>query len=179
MQRYRDRLAQIAPVVSFDYTYMSQGKKRPDPLAQLVAQHQHALDKAAQVHGDQVVLVGKSMGGRIGCHLALTQKVLGVICLGYPLVGQGKKAPLRDQVLLELKAPALFIQGTRDPLCPLPLLKDVLERRAAHSELHVVESGDHSLSPTKTHLKQAQLTEEDMERETLNVIAHFCEQLTS
>lgn len=179
MQRYRGLLMQIAPVVSFDYAYMAQGKKRPDPLVHLVAQHQQALQKGAQLHGDQVVLVGKSMGGRMGCHLALSQKVLGVVCLGYPLVGQSKSAPLRDQVLLELKAPALFIQGTRDTLCPVPLLQTVLAQRTAPSRLHVVESGDHSLSPTKAYLKQSQLTEADIERQTMDVIAHFCAGLTA
>ncbi len=178
MQRYRALLMEIAPVVSFDYAYMAQGKKRPDPLTQLIAQHEHALHEAAQRHGDQVVLIGKSMGGRIGCHLALRQRVLGVICLGYPLVGQGKSAPLRDQVLLELTAPALFIQGTRDPLCPLSMLETVLARRTALTELHVVESGDHSLSPTKAHLKQAQVTETELERQTMSVIARFCQQLS-
>lgn len=179
MLRYRELLAHIAPVVSFDYTYMAQGKKRPDPLPQLVAQHRAALAQAAQLHGKQVVLIGKSMGGRIGCHLALSEQVLGVICLGYPLVGQGKRAPLRDQVLLELKAPALFIQGTRDPLCPLPLLTEVLQQRSARSDLHIVKSGDHSLTPTKAHLKQTGLTEAELEGQSMSAIAGFCRQLTA
>jgi len=179
MLRYRDLLAHIAPVVSFDYAYMAQGKKRPDPLPELVAQHRAALTQAAQLHGNQVVLIGKSMGGRVGCHLALTDQVLAVICLGYPLVGQGKRAALRDQVLLDLKTPALFIQGTRDPLCPLSLLRNVLQERTAPSELHVVESGDHSLTPTKTHLKQSGLTEADIERSSMKVIADFCGQLSA
>ena len=70
------------------------------------------------------------MGGRVGCHVALVDPVQAVICFGYPLCGAGDRTKLRDQVLLELKVPILFVQGTRDPLCPLELLEDVRKRMA-------------------------------------------------
>ena len=114
------------------------------------------------------------MGGRVGCHVALEESVRGVVCLGYPLLGTSKSAPMRDQVLLDLEAPTLFIQGTRDKLCPLPLLHEVLARRQATSLVHVVETGDHSLLATKTHLKTKQTTQADVEKVALAQIAQFC-----
>ena len=65
------------------------------------------------------------MGGRIGCHVALEEKVAALICLGYPLCAMGDRTKLRDQVLRDLRTPILFGQGTRDSLCPLDLLERV------------------------------------------------------
>jgi predicted alpha/beta-hydrolase family hydrolase len=82
--------------------------------------------------------------------VALEESVAGLICLGYPLVG-GRGA-VRDEVLLALRTPILFVQGTRDPLCPLPRLEEVRIRMTVPATLHVVEGGNHSLelpSPKK------------------------------
>jgi predicted alpha/beta-hydrolase family hydrolase len=69
--------------------------------------------------------------------------VAGLVCLGYPLVGQ--RGDERSEVLLALRTPILFVQGTRDRLCPLDRLEAVRARMAAPTALHVVEGGDHSL----------------------------------
>jgi predicted alpha/beta-hydrolase family hydrolase len=68
------------------------------------------------------------MGGRIGCHVAAASQnpPAALVCLGYPLVGQGGK--MRDEILLELKTPILFVQGTRDALCPLEKLEALLPK---------------------------------------------------
>lgn len=173
MKRYAKLLEEFGPVRSFDYPYMSAGKKRPDPAPKLLEAHKRELDAGRKIHGNDVVLVGKSMGGRMGCHLALEEDVLGVICLGYPLVGMGKSGKLRDQVLLDLDKPACFVQGTRDTLCPLELLEDVLTRRSAPSHLHVVQTGNHSLEPTKTHLKSTGITAQEVEAESMKAIGQF------
>ncbi len=65
----------------------------------------------------------------------------------------GIQAKLRDKVLRELLTPILFVQGTRDPLCPLDLLEKVRSEMHAPNELHIVEGGDHSLIVTKKQLK--------------------------
>src|SRR5690606_30418526 len=121
MQALAQRLAAAFDVVPFDYPYMRAGRKRPDPLPTLIAAHREALGSARRGRTGPVFLVGKSMGGRVGCHVALEAEVTGLVCLGYPLKGAGPKASLRDEVLIRLRTPILFIQGTRDPLCPLPL----------------------------------------------------------
>jgi predicted alpha/beta-hydrolase family hydrolase len=173
MKHYAELLSKFGAVRSFDYPYMSEGRKRPDQPKKLIEAHRAALEAGVKEHGPRVVLAGKSMGGRIGCHLALEEEVAGVLCLGYPLKGMGKTGKLRDQVLLDLKAPACFIQGTRDNLCPLDLMQETLKKRTAKSTLHIVETGNHSLEPTKTHLKQTGIAVEDQEAETMAVIESF------
>lgn len=154
MRAWADRLARIGPVVSFDYPYLAAGRKRPDPMPVLLEAHREALGELRARHPDVVpILAGKSMGSRVGCHLALEEPVGGLICFGYPLFGQGDPAKPRDQVLRQLRAPVLFVQGTRDPLCPLDRLEAVRRELAAPTTLHVVETGDHSLQVTRAHEK--------------------------
>ena len=111
------------------------------------------------------------MGGRIGCHVALEEKVSGVICLGYPLCGGGDRSKLRDQVLRDLRTPVLFVQGTRDPLCPLALLETVRSEMVAVNLLHVVESGDHSLLLRKKDLDDE--TQEAVDQRIAKAISDF------
>ena len=113
------------------------------------------------------------MGGRIGCHLALEEKVNGVICLGYPLCAMGDRSKMRDEVLCSLGTPILFVQGTRDALCPLDLLEEVRARMSAPNRLHVVEGKDHSLGVTKIQLRAAGGTQEEVDRRILEAIASF------
>ena len=119
MRTFARLLGSIGKVQPFDYPYMIEGRGRPDPLPKLIAAHRAALAALRASHDGPIVLAGKSMGGRVGCHVALVEPVEAVICLGYPLCGAGDRSKLRDQVLLELRTPAMFVQGTRDPLCPL------------------------------------------------------------
>src|SRR5437879_2407102 len=85
MQRWKIRLTQIGEVETFDYDYMREKRKRPDRLPQLIAAHRAALERVRTKISAPIILIGKSMGGRIGCHVALEEKVNGVVCLSYPL----------------------------------------------------------------------------------------------
>lgn len=152
MQAQKRRLETLGRVVTFDYPYQREGRKSPDRAPVLVATHEQALAAASREGDGPRVLVGKSMGGRIGCHLAvkLRDKPAALVCLGYPLVGQ--RGDVRDAVLLELTTPVLFVQGTRDKLCPLERLEAVRPRMHAPNELFVVDGGDHSLLVGKREL---------------------------
>ncbi len=156
MTAWATRLEALGRVVPMDYPYMVAGRKRPDPQPKLIAAHRAELEKLAD---RPVALIGKSMGSRIGCHVALEVKVDALVCFGYPLRGQS--GALRDQVLLELTTPVLFIQGTKDALCPLDELESVRARMRVRSTLHVVEGGDHSLSISRGKSKQEQQAAED------------------
>jgi predicted alpha/beta-hydrolase family hydrolase len=173
MQRWKERLAALGEVVLFDYPYMREGRRRPDPLPQLVAAHREALAKVRQESAQPLFLIGKSMGGRIGCHVALEESVAGVICMGYPLCGGGDPAKLRDKVLRELRTPILFVQGTRDPLCPLDLLNPIIAEMETQTFLHVVEGGDHSLQVLKRDLQKMGATQEEIDQRTLAAIDQF------
>jgi predicted alpha/beta-hydrolase family hydrolase len=174
MRRYAELLGCLGSVRSFDYPYVRSGRRAPDKLEVLVAAHRAELEaeRAAAEATQKLVLAGKSMGGRIGCHVALEASVSGLLCFGYPLRGQNGK--LRDQVLLALAAPVLFVQGTRDPMCPLEELDSVRRRMRARSELFVVEGGDHSLEVTKTSLRARGLTQPQVELAVLDAVRGFC-----
>ncbi len=175
MQRWKTRLQKIGDVETFDYDYMREGLGRPDRPPQLIAAHRAALAVAREKFGSDAsaFLIGKSMGGRIGCHLALEEKVNGLICLGYPLCAMGDRRKLRDEVLRSLGTPILFVQGTRDKLCPLDLLAEVRRGMKAPNALHVVEEGDHSLGVSKRQLMQAGETQEEVDQRILEAISRF------
>jgi predicted alpha/beta-hydrolase family hydrolase len=183
MQQWRKRLATIGPVVVFDYPYMRENRKRPDPLPQLIATHREALAEAREKIRERrsdvtTILIGKSMGGRIGCHLALEGEVDALVCLGYPLCAMGNRTKLRDEVLRSLRTPILFAQGTRDPLCPLDLLERVRAKMEAPNLLHIVEGGDHSLRVTKQQLLVAGETQDDVDLRILEAIRKFVQNVT-
>ena len=75
MQRWKERLSALGDVVALDYSYMQQGQRRPDRLPQLIARHREALAEARRIHTGPAILIGKSMGGRIGCHVSLEEAV--------------------------------------------------------------------------------------------------------
>ncbi len=178
MQGWKKRLSSLGRVETFDYDYMRSGRKRPDTLPQLIAAHRQALAEARRDDNEPAFLIGKSMGGRIGCHVALEEKVTGVICMGYPLCGGGDPAKLRDKVLRELRTPVLFVQGTRDSLCPLLLLENIRAEMKAQNSLHSVENGDHSLCLTKRQLVEAAETQDDVDGRILQAIGAFVNKLT-
>jgi predicted alpha/beta-hydrolase family hydrolase len=178
MQNWKERLSEIGHVETFDYDYMREGRKRPDPLPKLIAVHREALVKAREKHrGARTFLIGKSMGGRVGCHVSLEEKVGGLICLGYPLCAMGNRSKLRDEVLRALTTPILFVQGTRDSLCPLNLLERVRAEMKAPNFLHTVEGGDHSMRVPKRQLQGTRKTQEDIDQQILKTIAGFVDQL--
>jgi predicted alpha/beta-hydrolase family hydrolase len=173
MQRWRRYLLEIGDVVLFDYPYMLAGKRRPDPLLVLIAAHRSALAAANSPRTRRVVLVGKSMGSRIGCHVALEEPVAALVCLGFPLCAAGDATRLRDKVLKDLTTPILFVQGTRDSLCPLDLFARVQKEMQAPASLHIVEGGDHSLAVSKRVLEQAAETQEQVDRKILAAVTKF------
>lgn len=167
MEHWAGLLERIAPVTRFDYPYMAAGKMRPDRHPVLLEAHREAL-KALP---GPVLLVGKSMGGRIGCHLALEEQVVGCVCLGFPLVAASGKR--RNEVLEQQRTPVWFVQGTRDAMCPLDQLETVRGAMHVSTEVHVVETGDHSLLCTKRHLKATAQTQEAMDEAAVDALARW------
>ena len=188
MQNWKRRLSEIGDVETLDYDYMRAGRKRPDPLPQLIAAHQAALKKFVNRESGvenreetrpRLFLTGKSMGGRMGCHVSLEEKVNGLVCLGYPLCAMGDRTKLRDEVLRALATPVLFVQGTRDALCPLDLLERVRAEMKAPNFLYVVEGGDHSLRVPKRQLQATGETQENVDQRIFQAIADFIVTLPS
>ena len=107
----------------------------------------------------------------------LEETVAGLVCLGYPLCAMGDRTKIRDEILRALSTPILFVQGTRDSLCPLELLEGVRAEMKAPNFLHVVEGGDHSLGVPKRQLQASGQTQEDVDRRILKAITGFVDRL--
>jgi uncharacterized protein len=152
-----------------------QRRHEPDPLKALVQAHRDAIDDAKK-DGEKVVLIGKSMGSRVSCHVSLEEgvKVDGIVCLGYPLQAQGRRVRgTRDEVLRELKSPVMFVQGTRDRMCPIRSLDEIRQDIEVPNYIHVVEGGDHSLIVRKTSLEESGKKQEDLDKAAIDAIKAF------
>ncbi|MDQ3877736.1 MAG: alpha/beta fold hydrolase [Actinomycetota bacterium] len=137
-------------VVRFNFRYIEEGRKAPDRQAVLEQTYSSVLDHArARFDERPVVIGGKSMGGRIASHVAVEKEVDGLVFLGYPLHPPGRPDRMRDSHLYEIEAPMLFVEGTRDPFCPLETLETV-RRSLRNSTLVVVDDGNHSFKVRKS-----------------------------
>ena len=136
-------------VMSFNYRYTEAGKRAPDRLPMLLNVHRAAADVLA-VECDRVVLAGKSMGGRIGSHLAGDDgwPAASLVYFGYPLVPIGKGDPRPTDHLERIEVPQLFFAGTRDRLSPPDLIAPIAGS-VPDGTLEVVEDGDHSFRVLK------------------------------
>jgi predicted alpha/beta-hydrolase family hydrolase len=175
MVRFAKHLSRVGEVITFDYPYMLARRRAPDRWDTLVAAHRDALAKVQQDAGDRpIYLAGKSMGSRVGCHVSQTDSVRGVICFGYPLVG--RNGAKRDEVLLSMKTPVLFIQGSRDVLCPLAQLESVRERMTAPNRICVINGGNHSLIVSAAGLRRQHTTQEILESYVISSIGEFIQE---
>lgn len=136
-------------VVRFEFPYVTAGKKAPDRASVLEETFTAVLEEV-RAADSRLVAGGKSMGGRIASQVAsLGTTVTGLVFLGYPLHPPGKPERIRDAHLYDLEVPMLFVEGTRDPFCPLETLAEV-RRKLPSSELAVIDDGDHSLKVRKS-----------------------------
>jgi predicted alpha/beta-hydrolase family hydrolase len=144
--------AQGLQVVRFNFVYAEQGRKSPDRQPVLEDTYRAVVDYVrTEFQPSKLVVGGKSMGGRIASHIAAAgTDVDGLVFLGYPLHPPGRPDRLRDAHLYEITAPMLFVEGTRDPFCPLETLERVRAKIAARNDLCIVEDGDHSLKVRKS-----------------------------
>ena len=141
--------------VRFNFLYKEQGRKAPDRQEILEQTWQRVFEFVKERAGfklHRIYVAGKSMGGRVASQLlasgALTAD--GMIFLGYPLHPAGDKEKLRDGHLPSIKVPMLFFAGTRDPLCDLNLLTQILTRLKPKPQLEIIEGGDHSFDVPKS-----------------------------
>ena len=148
------RLAALGvATMRYQFPYMEKRVRRPDSEGVLIATVQAALT-AADKYSDGLPIFagGKSMGGRM-TSLALAkaplEKVYGLIFFGFPLHAPGAPSAERGKHLADVQAPMLFIQGSRDALADLKLLKPLCADLSGRAELFVVDGGDHSLHMPK------------------------------
>ncbi|HET6267871.1 MAG TPA: alpha/beta family hydrolase [Acidobacteriota bacterium] len=139
------------PSFKFNFPYMEAGKKRPDPQPVLVGCYRRAIELV----GGDVVIGGKSMGGRIASYVGNDPTVQGLLFLGYPLHPPGRPDQLRDQHLYEITKPMFFASGTRDPFAELALLDRVLRKIGKYVTSYSIPDGGHSFEVPKKSGKSA------------------------
>jgi predicted alpha/beta-hydrolase family hydrolase len=137
----------------YQFPYMEKHASRPDPQPVLLATVRSAAAAAHAAAEDLPLLAGgKSMGGRM-TSLASADGPLpgvkGLVFFGFPLHPPGSPGTGRSEHLERVEAPMLFLQGTRDKLASLDLLRPIIERLDTRATLHVVEGADHSFEMPK------------------------------
>ena len=143
-------------VLRFNYAYAEKMQRNgsrlpPEPRRALQVVHAAIFAWARERFPDMPLIGGgKSMGARIASLMAADGEPLDGLCfLGYPLHPAGKPEKLRTEHFPKLKLPMLFLQGSRDALCDLELLRPALETLGQKPTLQVIEGGDHSFSVLK------------------------------
>ena len=170
-----ERLAAVGVATfRFDFPYMMEERRRPpDPAPVLVATVRDAVDAARERAGDLPFLAGgKSMGGRM-TSTAHAQDPLphvsGLAFFGFPLHPPKKPSTGRGDHLSDVGAPMLFLQGTRDKLADLELLRGALEEVDPAPRLHVVEGADHGFHV----LKRSGRTDDEVREELCTVFVEW------
>jgi predicted alpha/beta-hydrolase family hydrolase len=137
--------------VLFNFDYMEQKRKMPDPQPKLQARYRSVVTEVVdKYHPKRLFIGGKSMGGRVASYIASDLPNLnGLIFLGYPLHPPGKPEQLRDSHLYGLTIPMLFISGTKDTFATKDLLEKVVRKIGSNATLSWVQGGDHSLKRTR------------------------------
>jgi uncharacterized protein len=161
----------------YQFAYMEKGSKRPDSEAVLITTVRAAV-AAAKKHADGLPLFagGKSMGGRMTSLAAAKEPlegVRGLIYFGFPLHAAGKPSADRGHHLFDIKLPMLFLQGSRDALADLKLLKPLCARLGTQVELFVIDGGDHSFHLLKSSGRSDDQALDEAARKTTSWISRL------
>jgi predicted alpha/beta-hydrolase family hydrolase len=135
-------------VLRFQFPFMQQGSRRPDPPAVAQSAVRAAVEEARRRFPALPLFAGgKSFGARMSSQAQAAGSlpgVRGLVFVGFPLHPAGKPGTARAGHLAQVDVPMLFLQGTRDALADLALVRDVVQPLAARATLHVVEGADHA-----------------------------------
>ena len=160
-------------VVRFDFPYMARsrltGKKTPpDRQIKLIASWQEIISK---FRTKELIIGGKSLGGRIASIIADSQGADGLVCLGYPFHAPGRFDNPRVEHLRLLQTPTLICQGTRDPFGN----KDDVDTYQLPDNIFFkwLKDGDHSFKPRKS----SGLSETDNLSTSLKAVKTFSQNL--
>jgi predicted alpha/beta-hydrolase family hydrolase len=137
----------------FNFPYKAAGRKSPDrPPVLLAAVRAAAADLAqrTKIPVEQLVMGGRSMGGRICSMVAAVDGAAGLVLLGYPLHPPGKAENLRIEHFPNLKMPVLFVSGTRDAFGSPDELKQHARKIKGKVSWHWIETGDHGFKTLKS-----------------------------
>jgi uncharacterized protein len=163
----------------YQFHYMEQGSRRPDPPALAQATVRAAVMAAGKLaRGLPLIAGGKSFGGRMTSQAQAASPldgVRGLAFLGFPLHAAGKPSNDRAKHLLDVKVPMLFLQGTRDTLADLAMLKPVVKSLGKRATLCLFDEADHSFHvPARTGRKDP-----EVRGEVLDALAKWAEKVAA
>jgi predicted alpha/beta-hydrolase family hydrolase len=161
----------------YQFPYMERGSRRPDSPALAQATVRAAVAEAARrLTGVPLLAGGKSFGGRMTSQAQAASPlpgVRGLVFFGFPLHPAGKPSDQRAARLSEVEVPMLFLQGRRDELAKLDLLRPLIERLGSRASLHEVADADHSFHvPVRSGRTDAQVL-----GELLDTMAAWCSRI--
>jgi len=161
----------------FNFPYMENKQGRPDQPAVAHATVRAAVEEAARLcPGLKLIAGGKSFGGRMTSQAQSKTPlpgVKGLAFLGFPLHADKKPSTERAEHLGAIAIPMLFLQGTRDGLADLDLLRPVVAALGAKATLHEIEGGDHGFAV----LKKSGRTNDEALAEVLDTLAAWIDGL--
>jgi predicted alpha/beta-hydrolase family hydrolase len=167
----------------FNFPYMEQRRKVPDrapvPTEAVLAAVRAAAEAAPEL---PLFAGGKSYGGRMTSQAvadtsrtadASLAKVRGVVFFGFPLHPPGQPSTKRAEHLARVKLPMLFLQGTRDKLADLSLLRPICAKLGSRATLHIIETADHSFHVLKSSGK----TDAEVMREMARTVGDWTDKI--
>jgi uncharacterized protein len=132
----------------YQFPYMENRSRRPDPPALCHTTVRAAVEEAARLlPGVPLIAGGKSFGGRMSSQAQAKSPlpgVLGLAFIGFPLHPPKQPADERAAHLLEVSVSLLFLQGTRDEMAELQLLRGLIARLGERATLHLLQDANHS-----------------------------------
>jgi uncharacterized protein len=155
MEKLAGELASVGvATLRYQFPYMEKQRRVPDAPAVLTATVVAAVRAAAEADPDLPLLAGgKSMGGRMTSQAATQHpldRVRGLVFFGFPLHPPKRPGTKRADHLAEVSMPMLFLQGTRDTLADLSLLRPICAKLGSRATLHIIENADHSFHVLKS-----------------------------
>ena len=174
----RDLADRAVATLRFQFPYMEHGSRRPDTprVAQMAVRA--AVAQARERLPDLPLFAGgKSFGGRMTSQAQADKPlagVLGLVFVGFPLHAAGKPSLDRAKHLAAIERPMLFLQGSRDELADLPLLRTALQPLGERATLAVFDDADHSFHVRKSSGR----TDDQVRGEMVDTMVQWMEQHT-
>jgi predicted alpha/beta-hydrolase family hydrolase len=165
---------QRVATLRYQFPYMEQGRRFPDPLPVRLATIGAAVGHAARLYaGLPLYAGGRSMGGRMSSNWVAenpASPVLGLIFYGFPLHPPGRPGTARGKHFEDVVVPMLFLSGSRDTLAGLDLLEPLCGALGERALLHVVAGADHGFHVLKRSGRSEQEVLEELALETRRFI---------
>ena len=163
----------------FQFPYMEQGSRRPDtPQVAQAAVRAAVAEAARRLPGVPLFAGGKSFGGRMTTQAQAGDPlpgVRGIVLVGFPLHPAGKPGMERAAHLADVRLPMLFLQGTRDALADLDLLRQATRPLGERATVQVIDGADHSFHV----LARSGRTDAQVREEMLDAMARWIQVTTA